>query len=97
MQNNNKNNSYWDIQWKSAFNILGGLPGGSFVKNLPARHGFYPWSRKIPTFHGTTKPVPYNCAHTPKAWEPQLLKSKCSRACAHNKKSHCNEKLAYKN
>ena len=33
-------------------------PCGSVVKNVPARHGFNPWSRKIPTFHGTTKRVP---------------------------------------
>ena len=38
-----------------------GFPGGSVVKNPPAkrrRHGFNPRSRKIPTCHRATEPVP---------------------------------------
>ena len=44
------------------------------------RHGFDPWSGKIPTFHGATKPIHHNC------WACAL------ETVLWNKRSHCNEK-----
>ena len=53
----------WRAEYSDYLKKIGDFPGGAVVKNPPANaggHGFDPWSGKIPTCCGATKPVRHN-------------------------------------
>ena len=76
----------------------GDFPGGAVDRNLPAKAGFDPWSRKIPrateqlSLGTTTKEAFLLRAH-----RPQLLKPTCLETALHHKRSHHDEKPMHHN